>query len=406
MPEQFLLTAAPSGSSWEHVLRPQAPQMDPNGLVTGHWGEAMHYAVLFERTNNFSEMPGYEAEGPAGQILNFLDECRYSAFKDALALNEERTKQSMDNGNQNFAFQLMAGQPTPQTFGQPMGAPQQQMMGTFVQVNGFQILGSLPKVKIEEKMNMLETAAGLFGELMGIDAELEMANKYVIRTEQGHPLFFAVEQTDFCNRQCGGDCRGIDIDMVVLGQDPNIMAQADGNYDWSFNPFPKVDLTGSQKFIHLHKDCQCTCCCFNRPIINVTDGNTGQIVGKIKNPWACCDMTFDLMDANDQPTLTSKGGCCQLGLICPCPCGPCKEVNFDVKNTKSGDEVAHLKKIIPSCMKFVVADDVDNYDVDFGSVQDPQLKAMLVALGLFIDFRYFNVRSDKNDEAADGFNWD
>jgi hypothetical protein len=287
--------------------------------------------------------------------------------------------------------------------GGPMyGAPPQQMMAPLVQVDPWRLLGSLPEVKIVEKMNMLETAAGLLGELMGVDMELEMANKYVIQNSQGHNVFFAVEQSDFCARNCCGDCRAIDIDIVVLGQDPKVQEMAENQFDWSFNPLGKVDLSNSQKFLKMQKEFQCTCCCFNRPIIDVSNPVTGQSIGKIKDPWACCDMTFELMDKDEQPTLRAKGGCCQLGLICPCPCGPCAEVNFDVTDAKTGAEVAHMKKVIPDCLKFIVADDVDNYEVEFREVQNPEWKAMLIALGLFIDFRYFNERSDKNDDAADG----
>merc|ERR1719428_162583 len=105
----------------------------------------------------------------------------------------------------------------------------------------YSILERLPAVEIVEKMNMMETASGLLGELMGIDMELEMANKYVIQTMQGHNLFFAAEQTDFCNRQCGGDCRGIDVDIVVLGQDPKVTQMTENQFDWSFNPLGNVD---------------------------------------------------------------------------------------------------------------------------------------------------------------------
>lgn len=277
------------------------------------------------------------------------------------------------------------------------GAPGQMMM-----VDPFQIISSLPQVKIEEKMNLMETASGLLGELMGVDMELEMANKYVIKSSQGHPLFFAVEQTDFCQRQLGqfGDCRGIDISVVVLGQDPKLQASAEGGFDWSFNPFGKVDLSNSQKFLQLKKDMQCTCCCFNRPLIEVINANTGQPIGKIRDPYACCDMTFGLLDADGEEKMTAKGGCCQWGLICPCPCGPCREVNFEVYDM-NGSEVGTMKKVIPDCLKFITADDVDNYEVDFGRIADPQWRAMMIALSLFIDFRYFNTRSDKNDDAMD-----
>eukprot|EP00747_Dinoflagellata_sp_TGD_P183685 gnl/TRDRNA2_/TRDRNA2_38748_c0_seq1.p1 gnl/TRDRNA2_/TRDRNA2_38748_c0~~gnl/TRDRNA2_/TRDRNA2_38748_c0_seq1.p1 ORF type:complete len:440 (-),score=91.31 gnl/TRDRNA2_/TRDRNA2_38748_c0_seq1:363-1682(-) len=421
MPGAFIQTAAPNGAPWEQLLRAAPPSLDPNGFVSGPWGECLHYAVVFETQNpGWDSMPQYQDAGPAGQVIDFAGECGFGGFSQALDKNEQQTKANLEAGNQNFCFQGM--QPQPTQYGQPqyggMMPPQQQMMGgvapagmvmaqampmgapgqQFMQVDPYQILGTLPMVHVEEKMNLLETAAGLLGEMLGVDMELEMANKYVIKTPQGHPLFFAVEQTDFCNRQFGADCRAIDIDVVVLGQDPRLMQQATGDFDWSFNPFGgALDLNGSQKFMHMHKDCQFTCCCFNRPIIDVINGTNGQVIGKIKDPWACCDMTFDMMDQNMNPTLTAKGGCCQLGLLCPCPCGPCREVKFDVNDAKTGQPIASLKKVVPDCLKFLAADDVDNYEVEFGNVSDPQWKAMLVALALFIDFRYFNVRSDKND---------
>merc|ERR1719356_1114492 len=55
--------------------------------------------------------------------------------------------------------------------------PQQMMMQPLVQVDPFKMLSGLQEIKIEEKMNMLETATGLLGELMGVDVELEMSNK-------------------------------------------------------------------------------------------------------------------------------------------------------------------------------------------------------------------------------------
>merc|ERR1719401_577030 len=113
-------------------------------------------------------------------------------------------------------------------------------------------------------------------------------------------------------------------------------------------------------------------------------------------------MTFNLLDNSEQPALTAYGACCQLGLLCPCPCGPCREVKFAVKDAKTKQDVGKLKKIVPDCLKFIVADDVDNYEVEFGAVSDPQWKALLIALSLFVDFRYFNTRSDKNQDDDGG----
>jgi len=282
------------------------------------------------------------------------------------------------------------------------GAPQQMQMVQAAEA--YKMLASLPSVKIVEKMNVLETAAGLLGDMLGQDIELEMANKYLIQTGDGHPFLFAVEQTDVCNRNCCPDCRAIDVDIVILGQDPRVLNAATGYVDWNFSPLGAgVDLRNSTKFLHLHKDFQCTCCCFNRPIIDVTNGTTGELLGRIRDPFACCDMTFAVEDPSGDQILSAKGGCCQLGLICPCPCGPCREVHFPVEDAKTGQEVGKLTKIVPDCLKFLMADDVDNYEVEFGAVQNPQYKALMIALGLFIDFRYFNARSENhNDDDGSG----
>lgn len=124
-------------------------------------------------------------------------------------------------------------------------------------------------------------------------------------------------------------------------------------------------------------------------------------MGRIRDPWACCNLTFQVFDKDDVEKLYTQGQCCQLGLWCPCPFGPCKEVHFDVADYTSGDTVGSLTKQVPDCLKFIVSDDTDNYVVEFGEVKDPRMKAMMIALALFIDFRYFNEKSDKNENAID-----
>ena len=42
---------------------------------------------------------------------------------------------------------------------------------------------------------------------------------------------------------------------------------------------------------------------------------------------------------------------------------------------------------MPSCLTWCFASDVDSYKVEFGGVQSPQYRALLMALAIFIDFR-------------------
>jgi len=184
----FLFKQAPNGATWERYCRDVKPKLDRSGYVTGAWGECMHDAVHFEGTNDYSSMRGYNEEGPAGQVLNFLRECGFGNFEGAMVKNEEATHHAFDAGNEAFVFEPEPGQAVmgqvvqgqsgdcPGQYGAPMqammgaqamqgqfggrpgymGAPQQHVMGNLVQADPYKILSSLPMVQIEEKMNILE----------------------------------------------------------------------------------------------------------------------------------------------------------------------------------------------------------------------------------------------------------
>lgn len=240
-----------------------------------------------------------------------------------------------------------------------------------------QCLMSHSKIEVREKASLIEGLSALVG------YEVEMANKYqIFGGDAETEIFYAVEQTGFCTRQmkgCAPDCVPWDLDILYT-------------------------QGGQQQLAYkLTRDFSCTCCCFNRPVVQVTDVISGQKIGSIKDPWACCDLTFSLRDASDTDVLYAKGGCCQCGLCCPLPCGPCSTVEFNVKDAQTDEETGHVQKKVPSCFKFLFANDVDNYKVDFEGVRDPKQRALLMALSIFIDFRYFNDNSnDDNGGLAGG----
>jgi len=238
-------------------------------------------------------------------------------------------------------------------------APQQAAMAC---------LHQLRSVEVEEKASIVEAVSAALGH------EIEMANKYTVYAPGKVPVFFAAEQTDFCTRQAKGfcpDCAPWHLDVVYT---------KDGRSDRAFN---------------LERDCTCTCCCFNRPRVEIKDASTGRLIGSITDPWACCDLTFTLRDAQDNTVLKAVGGCCQCGLCCPMPCGPCSEINFPIHDS-GGHEVGHIQKQVPSCLTFLFADDVDNYKIDFGGISNPDWKALVLGLSIFMDFRYFS------NSSADG----
>lgn len=231
------------------------------------------------------------------------------------------------------------------------------------------------RVEIREKASLIEAITAAMGQ------EVEMANKYRIFSEGGEEeLYFAVEETSCCARQmkqCAPDCAPWNV---------SILYTKDGNSTPAFK---------------LTRGFTCTYLCCNRPKVDLIDVTTDTKLGSMVDPYACCDMTFKILDAEDNKILKANGGCCQPGLICPLPCGPCAEVNFPV-TTVDGAEVGHIKKKVPGCCTFFFASDVDNYMVDFEGVTNPSHKMLLMGLAIFMDFRYFN--DNKNDDKGGAAN--
>jgi len=241
-------------------------------------------------------------------------------------------------------------------------------------MDAYMVLEGMPQCQITEKASAIEAASALV-----LDQEIEMPNKYKVLTPEGQQAFFIVETTDACTRQCKGccnDCASWNVEMRVLNQ----AGQA-------------------EQAFHFDRPWTCTCCCFNRPKVSITDQKTGEEIAELEDPCNCCDMTFKVFEKGDDPTMYVKGGCCQWGLCCPLPCGPCAEVHFSAEDAE-GQEIGSITKRVPSMLKFLATPDVDNYHVDMEGL-DPAQKIALMAISIFIDFRYFSENANANDSDGD-----
>jgi len=230
------------------------------------------------------------------------------------------------------------------------------------------------QITVIEKVNVLEALSAMAGQ------EVEMANNYKIVNADGDPIFFASEQTDCMTRQlkqCCGDCASWDVDIRYTQNGANALVY-------------KIQRPWTMTFL-----------CFNRPVAELTDElNGGKRIATISDPYVCCnDMTFTVKNSDEEDILYVKGGCCQMGLFCPLPCGPCSEVHFTIENT-DGEEVSHLTKKVPGCCKFFLAPDVDNYEINLDGLEGLDQRLSMIMLAIFVDFRYFN--ENKNDEGGGG----
>eukprot|EP00916_Digyalum_oweni_P017954 GHVL01029856.1.p1 GENE.GHVL01029856.1~~GHVL01029856.1.p1 ORF type:complete len:116 (-),score=5.51 GHVL01029856.1:353-700(-) len=55
---------------------------------------------------------------------------------------------------------------------------------------------------------------------------------------------------------------------------------------------------------HAERPCTCTCLCFNRPKMTINEA-TGMVLGSVVDPWACCDLTFKILDPQVQQVLVT-----------------------------------------------------------------------------------------------------
>lgn len=236
----------------------------------------------------------------------------------------------------------------------------------------FQALESCTCVQLKEKANIIEAASAILGQ------EIEMANKYkVMDGDTGTQLFYAVEQTDCLTRQlkqCCGDCAPWNVDILYTGAGDMVPA------------------------LKMERPWTMTCCCLNRPVVSVTDVQTGELLGQVTDPCTFCNLSFTVTDQMENPIVTASGGCCQMGLCCPLPCGPCAEVSFPLSDPASGDDIGELKKKVPGILKFFLAPDVDNYTISFDDQGkwNGKTKALAIALAIFLDFRLFS--ENPNDD--------
>lgn len=248
-------------------------------------------------------------------------------------------------------------------------------MGQFGAMSYLQHLDQTNSLKVKEKVNVIEAATALLGQ------EVEMANRYKIKNaETDQDLFYAVEQTDCFTRQlmqCCPDCAPWKLDFLLLAGGSN------------------------QLVMQMDKEWSATCCCLNRPMVAVTDVQSGQRLGTISDPCVCFNFKFNVYDGMGQDAFIADGGCCQPGLFCPLPCGPCAEVKFDLTNPE-GQQIGQIVKKVPGCLKFLLAPDVDNYHVAFyPGAWVPETKALATALSIFMDFRFFS--NNKSDDRGSGF---
>lgn len=239
---------------------------------------------------------------------------------------------------------------------------------------GLQQLESYPGIFIKQKFEKIEAFTGY-----------ETENKYYVHAldhsgnKSGPKLFKCKEQSGACARQClSGACRPFEMNISTI-----IRQHGDDS---------------TEPFIHLSRPCKCTCLCLDRPELSVTlvEGNQESYLGKIVEPYNCCNMEQHIFDKENNHKYTIFGSCNQLGFWCRCPCEPCQTLEFEIKTT-FGEIIGNIQKRGQGFVKEALSD-VDSFAINFPKNCSAADKALLMSAVLFLDYNYFEKSpQDKNN---------
>lgn len=120
-----------------------------------------------------------------------------------------------------------------------------------------------------------------------------------------------------------------------------------------------------------------------------TLANGNQFIGKVKEPFTCCDPTFNIYDAKDNLTWVITGTCCQCGYACKNCCGFASEAHFGIyspnksdmsENNKDGDFIKHSRGIMG------LVSDADTFEIIFPKEATNEDKFNLISAAILMDF--------------------
>ncbi|XP_003742678.1 phospholipid scramblase 2 [Galendromus occidentalis] len=195
--------------------------------------------------------------------------------------------------------------------------------------------------------------------LVEVVANVQTNVKFDILNNQGQLVYRAEENSEFCQRNCGGPARGFTI-------------------------FIK-DLMGSD-VIALRRDCRCCGCCFPCCCLQemIVEAPPGYCVGRIKEDWTFCTPSFTIRDERDEAVYKVSSRCCPgaKGLHIN------SDVHFKVEDVTSSHEIGHIVKEWGGVIQEIYTR-ATNFNVSFPMHLCVQHKAILLSVAFLLNFMYF-----------------
>ncbi|PAA47373.1 hypothetical protein BOX15_Mlig010494g1 [Macrostomum lignano] len=205
--------------------------------------------------------------------------------------------------------------------------------------------------KVKQQVEMLEALTGF-----------ETNNKYDIKDSEGKKVYKAKEHSGVCSRMCLGSQRPFRIEIEEKDSDKIVM-----------------EVKRDYKYSCIGQCFSCCDCCKDCVTCEAPPGN---VIGFVKQEYNACNANFSIRDANGDVMLLIEGPC-----FCGCRC-PGQKYKFRLLSADGSQEVGKLYKEWGGLAKELFTD-ADNFKVEVANDTSVQVKSILVAAALLIDFMFF-----------------
>lgn len=215
---------------------------------------------------------------------------------------------------------------------------------------GLDYLSQVDQLVVQQQIELLEMFTGF-----------ETANKYIVRNSVGQQVYYVVEDTDCCTRQCCGPARPFDIRIMDNQQ---------------------------REVIHLSRPLRCQCCCCFCCLQELEVSVGGQVIGIVQQDWTLVRPQFSVKRPDGSTVLRISGP------ICPCSCG--SDVEFHVLTNDSEHEVGKITKQWTGFAQEMFTD-ADVFGITFPLDLETNVKATLLGALFLIDFMFFEQKKNNNN---------
>lgn len=247
-------------------------------------------------------------------------------------------------------------------------------------------LGGIEFVYVEDPMLELANCTSVIikqePEFFEAITGCETANRYHIfgKSPMGFKYLFKCKEKSSCFMRnfCPSGQRAFDMEITHI------------------NSANMINPEFIKSFANAFKPLKCTICCFCRPELNVVLNEGNGIIGSVKSVFSFCDPNFEVFDENKKLRFIVTANCCQTGLLCANKFfGKMSEVDFNILNPENVNQI--IGKIIKKSASFSeMVTDADSYIINFPTIANTKEKLLIIALGLLIDYQYFE--TDSSDE--------